>query len=143
MLDCVINGEDIKTDYTGSIDTGSVVITEVGTAAAKDTQAKLDEVKAKLNDGTLKVFDCSKFTVKNAKADTSEFSKAASITMDADGHLTGYKADVDTDAAFTPDTEAIKTEGGVTYFAESDLRSAPYFDIVIDGITIGASVEVK
>ena len=143
MLDCVINGEDISTDYTGSIDTESVVITEVGTAAAAGTQAKLDEVKAKLNDGSLKVFDCSKFTVKNAKADTGDFSKAASITMDADGHLTGYKADVDTDAAFTPDTEAIKTVNGVTYFAESDLRSAPYFDVVIDGITIGASVEVK
>ena len=140
MLDCVIKGEDIKTDYTGSIDTSSVVITELGTAAAKGTQAKLDEVKAKLNDGSLKVFDCSKFTVKNAKADTSAFSKAASITMDADGHLTAYKADVDSDDAFTPDTQVIKTENGVTYFAESDLRSAPYFDIVIDGITIGASV---
>ena len=143
MLDCVINGEDIKTDYTGSIDTESVVITELGTAAAAGTQAKLDAVKAQLKDGSLKVFDCSKFTVKGAKADTSEFSKAASITMDADGHLTGYKADVDTDDAFTPDTEAIKTENGVTYFAESDLRSAPYFDIVIDGISIGASVVVE
>ena len=140
MLDCVIKGEDIKTDYTGSIDTGSVVITELGTAAAAGTQAKLDAVKAQLKDGTLKIFDCSKFTVKNAKADTSEFSKAASITMDADGHLTAYKADVDTDAKFTPDTEVIKTANGVTYFAESELRSAPYFDIVIDGISIGASV---
>ena len=89
MLDCVIKGEDIDTDYTGSIETGSVVITELGTAAAAGTQAKLDEVKAKIQDGTLKIFDCSKFTVKNAKADTSAFSKAASITMDADGHLTG------------------------------------------------------
>ena len=140
MLDCVIKGEDIKTDYTGSIDTGSVVITELGAAAAAGTQAKLDAVKAQLKDGTLKIFDCSKFTVKNAKADTSEFSKAAFITMDANGHLTGYKADVDTDAAFTPDTEVIKTANGVTYFAESELRSAPYFDIVIDGISIGASV---
>ena len=140
MLDCVIKGEDIDADYTGSIETGSVVITELGTAAAAGTQAKLDEVKAKIQDGTLKIFDCSKFTVKNAKADTSAFSKAASITMDADGHLTGYKADVDSDDAFTPDTEVIKTEDGVTYFAESALRSAPYFDIVIDGITIGASV---
>ena len=140
MLDCVIKGEDIDTDYTGSIETGSVVLTELGTAAAAGTQAKLDEVKAKIQDGTLKIFDCSKFTVKNAKADTSAFSKAASITMDADGHLTGYKADVDSDDAFTPDTEVIKTEDGVTYFAESALRSAPYFDIVIDGITIGASV---
>ena len=121
MLDCVINGEDIKADYTGSIDTGSVVLTAVGAAAAEGTQAKLDEVKAKLKDGTLKVFDCSKFTVNGE-------------------HLTTYKADVDDAGDFKPETEVIKTEGGVTYFAESEYRSAPYFDIIIDGITIGASV---
>ena len=140
MLDCVIKGEDIKTDYTGSIDTGSVVITELGTAAAAGTQAKLDAVKAQLKDGTLKVFDTSKFTVKNAKADTSAFSKAASITMDENGKLLSYIADVDDAGDYVPETQVIKTENGVTYFAESELRSAPYFDIVIDGITIGASV---
>ena len=117
MLDCVINGEDIKTDYTGSIDTNSVVITELGVAAAPGTQAKLDEVKAKLNDGSLKVFDCSKFTVNGA-------------------HLTSYLGDVDDAGDFKPETEVIKTENGITYFAESEYRSAPYFDIIIDGITI-------
>lgn len=141
MLDCVIQGKDIDTDYTGTIASKSVEITALGTAAAAGTQAKLNEVKAKLADGSLKVFDCSKFTVKNAKADTSDFSKAGYITMDADGHLTAYNADVDSDAAFAGDTNVIKTENGVTYFAESAFRSAPYFDIVIDGITIGASVE--
>ena len=124
MLDCVINGEDIKTDYTGTIDTGSVVITELGTAAAAGTQAKLDAVKAELKAGTLKVFDCSKFTVNGA-------------------HLTTYKADVDDAGDFVPETEVIKTENGITYFAESEFRSAPYFDIIIDGITIGASVSVE
>ena len=39
-------------------------------------------------------------------------------------------ADVDTDANYTGDTEAIK-DG---YFAESSDRSAPYFDLFIDGI---------
>lgn len=140
MLDCVIKGEDISTDYTGSIETGSVVITVLGDAAAEGTQAKLDAVKAELQNGTLKVFDCSKFTVKNAKADTSAFSKAGSITMDADGKLTGYKADVDDAGDFVPETEVIKTENGITYFAESEFRSAPYFDIIIDGITIGDAV---
>ena len=43
-------------------------------------------------------------------------------------------ADVNSDPAYTPDTEVIKTEGGVTYFAESEFRSAPYFDVRIDGI---------
>ena len=50
--------------------------------------------------------------------------------MDADGHLTSYTADVDTDEAFTGDTEVVK-DGA---FAESAFRSAPYFDILIDGI---------
>ena len=140
MLDCVINGKDIDTDYTGTIATKSVEITVLGTAAAAGTEAKLNEVKAALADGSLKVFDCSKFTVNGAKADTSDFSKAANITMDANGHLTAYLADVNSDAAFAGDTDVIKTANGITYFAESDFRSAPYFDIVIDGITIGASV---
>jgi basic membrane protein A len=58
------------------------------------------------------VFDTSTFTVKGET-------------------LTSYKADVDSDANFTPDTEVISD--GV--FLESTKRSAPYFDIDIDGIT--------
>lgn len=41
-------------------------------------------------------------------------------------------ADVDTDADMTPDTEAI--EDGA--FRESKFRSAPYFDLQIDGINL-------
>ena len=121
MLDCVMSGEDIDTDYTGTLATGSVEITVLGSAAAEGTQAKLDEVKAELEAGTLKVFDCSKFTVNGA-------------------HLTSYLADVVDAGDYVPETNVIKTENGITYFAESDFRSAPYFDIIIDGITIGASV---
>ena len=81
--------------------------------AAEGTQAKLDEVKAKLISGEVKVFDTATFTV--------------------DGKtLTEYKADVDTDANYTPDTDVI-SDG---YFHESEMRSAPYFDLDIDGITI-------
>ncbi len=117
VIDCVINGKDVEADWSGTIGTGSVLLTAVGTAAASGTQAKIDEVKAKIVDGTLKIFDCSKFTV-NGSA------------------LTTYLADVNSDSAFTPDTEVIVTKNGVTYFDESALRSAPYFDIIIDGITI-------
>ena len=46
-------------------------------------------------------------------------------------NLTSYMADVDTDADYTPDTEVVH-DG---YFAESEFRSAPYFDLEIDGIT--------
>ena len=107
----------MKLSLPTTLKDGSVKITVLGAAAAEGTQAKLDEIAAKLNDGTLKVFDCSTFTVKGEA-------------------LTSYLADVDSDAAFTPDTEVIVTEGDVTFFNESALRSAPYFDIIIDGITI-------
>ena len=117
MLDCVINGKDIDADYTGTIATGSVEITVLGTAAAAGTQAKLDEVKGKLADGSLKVFDCSKFTVNGE-------------------HLTSYLADVVDNGDFVKETNVIKTANGITYFAESEFRSAPYFDIIIDGITV-------
>ena len=63
--------------------------------------------------GEIKVFDTATFTVKGET-------------------LTEYLADVDSDAAFTPDTNVI-ADG---YFHESEYRSAPYFDIDIDGITI-------
>ncbi len=116
MIDCVANGKDIATDWTGTIENGAVQITALGEAAAEGTQAKLDEVAAKLKDGTLKVFDCSKFTVNGET-------------------LTEYKADVDDMGDYAPDTNVIKTENGVTFFDESSFRSAPYFDIIIDGIT--------
>ncbi len=123
------NGTAIDPDWTGTIGTGSVALTAVGAKApVTDTQKKLDEVKAKLVAGELHVFDTSKFTVTVDAANKLNVN----ATVDADGHLTSYKADVDTDAAFEGDTEAVS--GG--YFHESEYRSAPYFDIQIDGITL-------
>lgn len=117
LIDTVKAGKKVDTDWTGTIDNNSVVLTDLGTAAAANTQTRINEVKAQLANGSLKVFDCSKFTVNGQ-------------------HLTSYMADVDTDAKYTPDTEVIKTANGVTYFAESEFRSAPYFDIRIDGIVL-------
>ena len=54
------------------------------------------------------------------------------ITVDADGHVTSYMADVDTDPDYAPDTEVV-TDG---YLAESTARSAPYFQLQIDGIKL-------
>ncbi len=122
-----MNGEAIPADWTGTIGTGSVALTEVNVnAAVEGTQAKLDEVKADLVAGDLHVFDVNTFTV------TVTADKNTKATVDENGKLTGYMADVDTDDAYTGDTEAIK-DG---YFHESEYRSAPYFDIIIDGITI-------
>lgn len=114
MINCVKNGEKIDTDWTGTLATGSVVLTDINeNVAAEGTQKKMDEVKAQLEDGTLHVFDTTTFTVNGET-------------------LTSYKADVDTDEAYTPDTEVI-ADG---YFHESEYRSAPYFDLRIDGITL-------
>ncbi|MCR4933451.1 MAG: BMP family ABC transporter substrate-binding protein, partial [Lachnospiraceae bacterium] len=107
------NGEAIPADWTGTIETGSVLLTEVGTAAAEGTQAAIDEASAKLVSGELKVFDTATFTVEG-------------------NALTTYMADVDTDANYEGDHEAI-VDG---YFAESTDRSAPYFNVFIDGITL-------
>jgi basic membrane protein A len=133
MLDGVmVEGATIVKDYTGTLETGSVVITALGPAAAPGTQAVLDEVKAKLISGETKVFDTANFTVVNAKADTSAFSKADFITMDTNGKLLAYNADIIDLGDFNGETNAI--ENGI--FTESSKRSAPYFDIIIDGISI-------
>ena len=108
-----MNGEPIDADWTGTLQTGSVVLTELNDAVvAPGTAEAVEAAKAELEAGTRHVFDCSTFTV--------------------DGQtLTSSMADVDTDPAYEADTEAI-VDG---YFAESTFRSAPYFQLNIDGIT--------
>ena len=113
MITQVKEGKEIAVDWTGTIETGSVVLTDMGKNVAAGTKEKLDSVIAGLKDGTINVFDTANFTVKGEK-------------------LTSYKADVDTDAAFEKDTEVI--ENGI--FMESKFRSGPYFDLEIDGITL-------
>ena len=114
MINCVVNGEAIAADWTGTLATGSVELSEVNEAAAAEgTVEAIEAAKAELEAGTLHVFDVNTFTVGGETK-------------------TSYMADVDTDPDYTPDTEAI-VDG---YFAESTFRSAPYFDIQIDGITL-------
>ena len=107
-------GEAIDTDWTGSILTGSVELTDVNEAvAAEGTPAVLESVKEAFAAGEIHVFDTDTFTVNGEK-------------------LESYMADVDTDPAYEGDTEVI-SDG---YFHESEFRSAPYFDLQIDGITL-------
>lgn len=131
MIKAVCTGTAIDVDWCGSSNTGSVVLTGINEkAAAEGTLAKLQEVAAKLKNGELHVFDTSTFTV--TVVTEGDNTKNVNATVDANGKLTSYKADVDTDAAYTGDTEVVK-DG---YFHESENRSAPYFDIQIDGITL-------
>ncbi|MBQ9781771.1 MAG: BMP family ABC transporter substrate-binding protein [Clostridia bacterium] len=132
MIDAALNGTTLEKDYCGTLATGSVQITALGAAAAPGTQAVLDTVKTGLMNGTIKVFNTANFTVYNAK-ENDTYNK---ITMDTDGKLTSYLADIIDLGDFAGETNAI--ENGI--FTESSMRSAPYFDIIIDGITIGADL---
>ena len=114
IIECVVKGEKIDTDWCGNIATNSVVVSGLNKGVvAKGTQEKIEEAVKGFEAGTLHVFDTSKWQ--------------------KDGQtLTEYKADVDGD--FKGETNVIH-DG---YFDESnakDFRSAPYFDIIIDGVT--------
>ena len=126
VVKCVQNGEAIAADWTGTIATGSVVLTDINEqAAAAGTADKVAAVKADIESGKLHVFDVATFTVSGDNVKDT-------MKVDADGHVTSYMADVDTDPAYTGDTEVV--ENG--YFNESAKRSAPYVDLKIDGITL-------
>ena len=113
-MQAVMDGKEIEADWTGTLATESVLLTEVNEqAAAKGTAEKIEEVREKLASGEIHVYDTSTFTVGGKNLDS-------------------YMADVDTDADYTPDTEVI-SDG---YFHESEYRSAPYFDLRIDGINL-------
>jgi len=117
IVNQVAAGEAIATDWTGTIATGSVVLTDVNTAAAAEgTVEAIEAGKAAFVAGEVKVYDTA--------ADNFMLKDGAKIES--------YTADVDTDAAFTPDTEVV-IDG---YFHESEFRSAPYFDIQLDGIEL-------
>lgn len=114
MIKQVQDGNKIDTDWTGTLSTGSVVLTDINeSVAAAGTKEAIENAEAALKAGTLHVFATDTFTVNGET-------------------LTSYMADVNTDANYEKDTEVI--ENG--YFSESTKRSAPYFDIQIDGITL-------
>ncbi|MCQ2493408.1 MAG: BMP family ABC transporter substrate-binding protein [Lachnospiraceae bacterium] len=114
-INAIQNGEKIATDWNGTLETGSVVLTDLGSAAVEGTADAIAAAQAKITSGELHVFDISTFTVNGEK-------------------LTSYMADVDTDPAYEGDHEAI-VDG---YFNESGdgLRSAPFFNLQIDGISL-------
>ena len=112
-MNCVADGTQIDADWTGTLATGSVELSSLGSAVADGTQEAIDAATAEIEAGTLHVFDTATFTVDGAE-------------------MTSYEADVDTDADYTPDHEVV-SDG---YFHESEYRSAPYFNVQIDGINL-------
>lgn len=134
IIECVKTGKTIDKDWVAGLgDTlynGSVCLAELGKKApVAGTEAKLNEVAAKLRNGTIKVFDTSKFTVKDKTYQESAYAALTGVTKDENGKLTSAKQN---------GVEVVKTANGITYFDESNTstnRSAPYFDMDIDGIT--------
>lgn len=110
---CVANGEEIVTDWTGTIATGSVVLTDVNTAvAAEGTVEAIEATKMLLIDESIHVYDTSTFTVEGER-------------------LTMYIAELN----FGEHIEEVWVDfSAMGYFPESKYRSAPYFDYMIDGI---------
>ena len=101
----------MSSDWTGSLDDGSVEVYKASPLAASGTQAAVNQAINNLKSKLIRVFNTSTFTVNGQT-------------------LTSYKADVNTDPNYEGDTEVI-SDG---YFHESDYRSAPYFNLIIDGI---------
>ncbi len=119
-IKCAVAGEPIEVDYTGTLATDSVQLTELNEAvAAEGTAEEIEAVKAALEDGSLHVFDTSAFTV-FGEALTEEFM-----------------ADVDDDPDYAPDT-AVVSDG---YFHESEFRSAPYFGLFYDESGNGSPID--
>ena len=113
-IKAVMDGTEIPADWVGTLATNSVVLTDLNTnVAATGTAEAIAAATEKLEKGEIHVFDCSTFTVKGEA-------------------LTSYMADVNADSDNTPDTEVVH-DG---YFSESEFRSAPYFDLQIDGINL-------
>lgn len=108
-VDCMLKGEAIPVDWCHGHADNAVYLTELNPVAiAEGTEEKVDEVWAAIDDGSLKVFDTSKWTV-----------GGETITSTKD--LEGFNGN-----------EYISPDG---YFMESELGSAPAFTFVVDGIT--------
>ena len=112
ILETYMNGEEVPTDYSAGIADGAQMISALGPNCAEGTQEAVDAAWAGIADGSIKVFDTSKFTV-GGEPVTSAFA-------------------LDTDGDWVNDTAEAIIDGA---FVESMHRSAPYFGLRIDGIT--------
>ena len=108
-----------------------VAITTLGPSCAAGTAEKVEETIKGIKDGTIKVFDTSKFTAKGEQG-------FCTVETDAEGHVTSCKVDM---SFIDFSTMTVVYQGEVVEcikdgaFTESTFRSAPYFSIRIDGIT--------
>ena len=123
MISCMIEGEVIPVDYSVGADQNAVMISELGAACAEGTQEAVDAAWAGIKDGSLQVFDTTTFTCQASDDDSYVVDDngvlLSAYGLDADGDLINDYGEAVIDGAFV----------------ESELRSAPYFSLSIDGIT--------
>lgn len=126
LFTAVTEGKEIPKNWAKGYAEDAVLITALGESVAEGTAEKVAEVEAAIKDGSLHVFDTSKFTVEGKEVTTAEVDLSY-LDFSTDPATVVYQGDV---------VEAIKTDdNGVSYFSESEFRSAPYFSLRIDGIT--------
>ena len=104
----------VENDWSEGFKAGSVEVDKASKNCPDGAQAKLDEVKKDLEDGKLHVFDLSKFTVGGAAP------SAANMMPDPKNTYPN-----------APAADKLLANG---YYHESEFRSAPSFDVIIDGI---------
>ena len=116
-ISTVANGQNFDKDYCMGLKDGDIAMTSLNESiAAAGTADKIAEVEKAICDGSLEVFDTSKFTV--------------------DGQTVSTCFAIDTDGDFVPDQgEAIK-DGAFHESEYPGLMSAPYFALKIDGIEL-------
>ena len=107
-----MKGEKVATNGVCGLESNGVQITELGASCAPGTAEKVAEIEAGLKDGSIHVFDTDTFTVGGEKV-VQAFA-------------------TDTDGDWVTDTDNVVFDG---YYHESYVRSAPSFDLRIDGIT--------
>ena len=118
-LEKFIAGEEVPSNYAAGIAEDAVMISALGPNCAEGTQEAVDAAWSAIKDGSLQVFDTSKFTVGGQPVESYEVD--FSIVDFATGNV-----------IFEGPTENVIVDGA---FQESTFRAAPYFDLQIDGIT--------
>ena len=116
-----IEGGDITADWAEGYDQDAVMITDLGPACAEGTAEKVAEVIEGIKSGSIHVFDTAAFTVDGQTVDSAMIDTSF-YDWSTGSPVLVYQGE---------EVEAI-TDG---YFAESSIRSAPYFALRIDGIT--------
>ena len=132
-IEAAMKGEKIDADWAAGYAKGANMISPLGDSCAAGTAEKVAEVEAAIKDGSLKVFDCATFTADPAA------QWACTIEVDADNHITSCMEDMSymdwstgsPVCVYAGETLEAIQDGA---FSESTLRSAPYFNVRIDGI---------